>query len=138
MKPLEVTEEACVPVESDIDIVTARMRGRAMAVQLGFPAAMATLVATAISELARNILLYAKRGEIVLSPIENGQSRGLRVAARDHGPGIPDVGRAVEDGFSTSGRLGLGLPGVRRLMDDFEVRSSLGEGTTVTVKKWNR
>src|SRR5882672_11294742 len=107
MKPLEVTEEACVPVESDIDIVTARMRGRAMAVQLGFPAAMATLVATAISELARNILLYAKRGEIVLSPIENGQSRGLRVAARDHGPGIPDVGRAVEDGFSTSGRLGL-------------------------------
>ena len=138
MKPTDVEEETRVNVESDSDIVTARMRGRAMAVHLGFPAATATLVATAISELARNILLYAKRGEVVLTPVENGEKRGLVVEARDRGPGIRDVVEAMRDGYSTSGRLGLGLPGVRRLMDEFEIRSGPGEGTIVTVKKWNR
>jgi serine/threonine-protein kinase RsbT len=137
MKPVEVAEETRVTVESDRDIVAARMRGRAIALQLGFEAAPATLIATAISELARNILLYAKRGEIVLTPIENGVRRGLAVMARDEGPGIPDVTRAMQDGYSTSGRLGLGLPGVRRLMDEFELRSRAGEGTTVKVKIWN-
>jgi serine/threonine-protein kinase RsbT len=137
MKPAEVAEETRVPVESDRDIVTARMRGRAIALQLGFAAAPATLIATAISELARNILLYAKRGEIVLTPIEQGERRGLAVMAQDQGPGIPDVTRAMQDGYSTSGRLGLGLPGVRRLMDDFDLRSRVGEGTTVKVKIWN-
>jgi len=137
MKPTVVAEETRVNVESDSDIVTARMRGRSMAVLLGFPAATATLVATAISELARNILLYAKRGEVVLTPIENGVKRGLVVEARDRGPGIQDVKVALQDGYSTSGRLGLGLPGVRRLMDEFEIRSQAGEGTIVTVKKWN-
>jgi len=136
MKPVEVLEEARVSVESDTDIVTARMRGRALAAQLGFAPAMATLVATAISELARNILLYARRGEIILAPIERGELRGLSVVAQDLGPGIPDVMRAMQDGYSTSGRLGLGLPGVRRLMDEFEISSNGGQGTRVTVKKW--
>ena len=137
MKPLEVVEGARVVVGKDQDIVSARMRGRALAMQLGFRATDATLIATAISELARNILLYAKCGEIVISPIERGERRGLAVVARDEGPGIADAKRALEDGYSTSGRLGLGLPGVRRLMDEFEITTHTGRGTTVTVKKWN-
>jgi serine/threonine-protein kinase RsbT len=137
MNPLELIAEIRVPVQSELDIVEARMRGRAIAIQLGLPASAATLVATAISELARNILLYARRGEIVLAMIERGERRGLQVTARDDGPGIRDVTRALQDGYSTSGRLGLGLPGVRRLMDEFEIRSGAGEGTTVTAKKWN-
>jgi len=136
MKPLELAEETLVVIESDADIVAARMRGRALASQMGFPPTLATLVATAISELARNILLYAGRGEVVLTPVERGGRRGLAVMARDEGPGIPDIPRAMEDGYSTSGRLGLGLPGVRRLVDEFEITSQLGCGTTVTVKKW--
>ena len=124
-------------VASDQDIVAVRTRGRAMATQMGFPTTTATIVATAISELARNILLYAGRGEIVLLSIEQGARRGLAVQARDEGPGIPDVSMAMQDGYSTSGRLGLGLPGVRRLMDEFEVRSRVGEGTVVIGKIWN-
>jgi len=136
MKPLGVLEETRVVVATDADIVAARMHGRALATRLGFRATDATLIATAISELARNILLYAKTGEVTISAIERGDRRGLAVVASDEGPGIADAARAMEDGFSTSGRLGLGLPGVRRLMDEFEVRSSAGRGTTVTVKKW--
>ena len=136
MKPLETMEGTRVAVAVDQDIVSARMRGRSMAMQLGFRSTDATLIATAISELARNILLYAKSGEVLISPIERGERRGLVVVARDDGPGIADLPRAMEDGFSTSGRLGLGLPGVRRLMDEFEVDSIPRGGTTVTVKKW--
>ena len=137
MNPLEVAAETRVRVESELDIVTARMRGRALSIQLGFRPAHATLIATAISELARNILQYAKSGEIVLRTVERGERKGLGVVARDAGPGIADVARAMEDGYSTAGRLGLGLPGVRRLMDEFHIESRVGEGTTVTVKKWN-
>ena len=137
MKPLGVLEETRVVVATDADIVAARMHGRALATRLGFRATDATLIATAISELARNILLYARRGEIALAVIERGERRGLAVTARDDGPGIRDVARALQDGYSTSGRLGLGLPGVRRLMDEFEIRSHAGEGTAVMAKKWN-
>ena len=119
-----------------MDIVTARQSGRAMAREVGFSTGNATLIATAISELARNIIQYAKRGEVRLQKIEGADRTGLVVTAFDRGPGIPDLGKALEDGFSTSGRLGLGLPGVRRLMDGFEITSVLGEGTTVTVTKW--
>ena len=136
MKPLETMEGTRVAVAVDQDIVSARMRGRSMAMQIGFRSTDATLIATAISELARNILLYAKSGEVLISPIERGERRGLMVVARDDGPGIADLPRAMEDGFSTSGRLGLGLPGVRRLMDEFELDSIPHGGTTVTVKKW--
>lgn len=137
MKHLEAIEEATVPVAADSDIVTARMRARAMALHLGFRTTDATLIATAVSELARNILLYAGRGEITITALENGGRKGLAMMARDEGPGIPDAAKAMEDGFSTSGRLGLGLPGVRRLMDEFEIDAGVPRGTTILVKKWN-
>ena len=137
MKQAELAAETRLSVASERDIVRARMRGRAMAVELGFPAVNATLVATAISELARNILLYARRGEIALWVLERGGRRGIEIVAGDDGPGIHDVTRALQDGYSTSGRLGLGLPGVRRLMDAFEISSRPGVGTSVRVQKWN-
>jgi len=136
MRPLGVLEESSIAVASEADIVLARTQGRAMALRLGFRPTDATLVATAISELARNILLYAGNGEVAIRPIERGERSGLAVVAWDGGPGIADPTRAMQDGYSTSGRLGLGLPGVRRLMDEFEMRTSAGQGTTVTVKKW--
>lgn len=129
-------EEYCVPVASVNDIVTARLQGRVLAEGLGFSAGEATLVATAISELARNIVQYAGRGDIVLRTITNGTKRGVVVVARDHGPGIADLKLAVRSGYSTSGGLGLGLPGVRRIVDDFQIVSNRQDGTTVTVTKW--
>lgn len=128
--------EIRVAINSDQDIVGARQKGRTMAAELGFSSADATLIATAISELARNIVSYARRGEIQLHKIQNTVRQGIMVIASDEGPGIRDVRQALRDGFSTSGSLGLGLPGVRRLMDEFEIASQPGRGTTVTVKKW--
>ena len=133
-----VAQEITVPIASDLDIVTARQWGRTLAVQLGYSPTEATLIATAISELARNIVLYAKRGEIVLASANDGPKQGIVVVARDEGPGIADVSRAIADGYPTSGGLGLGLSGVRRLMDEFEISSELGKGTTVTIKRWKR
>ena len=123
-------------IDSDQDIVTARQRGRALAEQAGFSNSGLTLIATAISELTRNILSYAERGEISLAIVEQNGRKGISVVARDEGPGIPDVSRALEIGYSTSGSLGLGLPGVRRLMDEFEIDTAAGRGTTVTARKW--
>ncbi|HEY3303111.1 MAG TPA: anti-sigma regulatory factor [Candidatus Binatia bacterium] len=130
------SQEITVPVNADIDIVTARQKGRELARELGFTSTDLALIATAISELARNIILYANTGQIILGVSENGTKRGIKVVARDDGPGIPDVERALEEGFSTSRSLGLGLSGVRRLMDEFDIVSEIGHGTTVTVKKW--
>jgi serine/threonine-protein kinase RsbT len=133
-----VADEKSIPIGSDVDIVVARQEGRALALRVGFSGADLTIIATAISELARNIVEYAKRGEILLSTADKGGKRGIVVVARDHGPGIPDIGKAMQDGYSTSRGLGLGLPGTRRLMDDFEIVSQVGEGTTVTARKWVR
>jgi serine/threonine-protein kinase RsbT len=127
-----------VSVKAEADIVDARQVGRQLALELGFSATDRTLIATAISELARNILLYAKSGEILLSVIDHHGRRGIELVARDRGPGIADVTRALQGGYSTSGGLGLGLAGTRRLMDEFEISSVVGNGTTVTVKKWLR
>ena len=127
-----------IAVRADADIVVARQRGRELAASLGFGPTDQTLIATAISELTRNIVLYAQRGRIVLKAIGQGGKRGIMVVARDDGPGIPNVEQALQSGFSTSGGLGLGLPGVRRLTDEFDIASEVGHGTTVTVKKWNR
>ena len=128
--------EIRVAINSDQDIVAARQKGRVMANELGFSTGDATLVATAISELARNIVSYAHKGQITIKLV-NGQNRqGIAVIASDDGPGIADIRQAMRDGFSTSGSLGLGLPGVRRLMDEFEITSQPGRGTIVTVKKW--
>ncbi len=133
-----MAEPIRVAINHDADTVTARQQGRALAIRLGLSSGDQALVATAISELARNIVEYAKHGEIFLELIERDGRRGILVIARDEGPGIPDIERAMQDGFSTGGGLGLGLPGARRLMDEFEIVSQVGRGTTVTVKKWAR
>jgi serine/threonine-protein kinase RsbT len=127
-----------VPIDRDVDIVSAWQKGRELASQCGFPSTDLAVVATAISKLARNIVRYAVRGEIIMRLIENNGRRGVEILATDDGPGIADVALAMQDGYSTSGGLGLGLPGVRRLMDEFEITSDFGEGTTVTVRKWKR
>jgi serine/threonine-protein kinase RsbT len=133
-----MADEIRVPIASDQAIVLARQKGRTLAFKLGFSSSDSTLVATAISELARNILTYARTGEITMKIIRDSVRLGIMVVASDEGPGIIDVRQAVKDGFSTSGSLGLGLPGVRRLMDEFMIESELGRGTRVTVKKWKQ
>lgn len=133
-----MAREEKVSISGDRDIVTARQRGRELASTLGFSTTDLALIATAISELARNIVLYARRGEITLQLVDNGDRRGIVVTALDEGPGIPDLAQAMQGGYSTSGSLGLGLPGVRRLMDEMEIESTVGAGTTVTARKWKR
>lgn len=125
-----------VAIVHESDIVAARREGRAMAQQLGFSSGQLAMIATAISEVARNIIAYAQRGEVLLALVEVGDRRGLRVIARDEGPGIADIEHAMQDGWSTSRGLGLGLPGARRLMDEFDVQSKVGAGTTITMTKW--
>jgi len=133
-----VADEVRLAIAADVDVVQARQRGRELASEAGFSNGDQTVIAAAISEIARNIVNYAKRGEITLRLITNGDRQGVIVIAEDHGPGIRDVVQAMEDGYSTSGGLGLGLPGARRLMDEFEVHSVIGQGTTVTMTKWRR
>jgi serine/threonine-protein kinase RsbT len=130
--------EQRVWIGTDRDIVAARQEGRARALEVGFSQGDATVISAAISEIARNMLDYARGGEICITPVESGERRGIEVIGRDSGPGIPDISLALLDGYSTSGNLGLGLPGSRRLMDDFEVKSDPGVGTTVTMRKWTR
>jgi serine/threonine-protein kinase RsbT len=128
-----------IAIESDADVVTARQRARQLAIGLDMTSTDQTLLATAISEVARNITAYAQRGEVCLELVRNGKGRrGIRVVARDHGPGIEDLERALTDGYTTGGGLGLGLPGARRLVDEFEIETAPGEGTTVTLIKWTR
>jgi serine/threonine-protein kinase RsbT len=128
--------EVVVAIESADDIVAARQAGRDLATKLDFSMTDVTMITTAISEVARNISKYAGRGEIHLNVTTRQTRRALLVQAVDAGPGIADPEQALEDGFSTGSGLGLGLPGSRRLMDDFELNSTLGEGTTVTMWKW--
>jgi serine/threonine-protein kinase RsbT len=131
--------EVRVRVTRDADVVTARQKGREVATRTGFSSTEATLVATVISELARNIVQFAERGEIMVCPVEQGGRAGVMIVARDVGPGIADVRSALQDGYSTyRGGLGLGLPGSRRLMDEFDIVSEPGKGTTVTMTKWLR
>lgn len=127
-----------VPIGSDGDILTARQVGRRMAADQGFGEGDQTVIAAAISEVARNIVRYATRGEITLRPMHNGTRRGLLIIAQDQGPGIPDLTLAMQDGYSTGNGFGVGLPGTRRLMDEFDIVSAPGQGTTVTMRKWTR
>jgi serine/threonine-protein kinase RsbT len=127
---------AVVQVVTDRDIVTARVRGRLLASELGFQMGDLVVIATAISEVARNIVRYATQGGVEIEPLDDGRHRGIQIVARDQGPGIGDVALALEDGYTTGGGLGVGLPGCRRLMDDFEITSSAGQGTTVVMRKW--
>ena len=128
--------ECKVAIISERDIVVARQKGRALATDLGFSLGDSTLIATAISELARNIISYAGEGMIAMTVIYDSRREGLLIVASDEGPGISDIPRALRDGFSTFGSLGIGLPGVRRLMDEFAIESKPGRGTTITVTKW--
>jgi serine/threonine-protein kinase RsbT len=133
-----VHAEQRIPIRADVDIVTARQECRRVAATLGFSSGDLTVIAAAVSEVARNILAYAAQGEMDIGLVEKNGRRGVLVVARDGGPGIPDVALALQDGFSTSGSLGLGLPGARRLMDEFEINSEVGKGTIVTMRKWAR
>jgi serine/threonine-protein kinase RsbT len=127
-----------IAIESDADVVTARQRARALAVGLEMPSTDQTLLATAISEIARNITAYAVRGEVLIDVVHDAGRRGVRVVARDDGPGIENLERALTDGYTTGGGLGLGLPGARRLVDEFDIQTAPGEGTRVTLVKWTR
>ena len=129
-------DEIRVPIDSDSDMVPARAQGRALATELGFSRTDATLIATAISEIARNIVVHVGQGEIVLQPLYEDSRYGLLVVAQDAGPGINDIDAALDHGFASGKGLGLGLPGARRLMDEFEIDSEPGKGTTVKMKKW--
>jgi len=121
-----------IPIESDADVAVAGEHGRRLASRLDFSPTDVTVIATAILEVARNVLRYARRGDLMLHLIQKRGRLGLAVVARDKGPGIPDVGQALRDG------KGVGLASVRRLMDEFRVRSEPGRGTTVTMRKWTR
>lgn len=131
-------DSVVVPIVDELDIVRARQEGRQLAKDTGFGPVDLARVATAISELARNIYNYARPGEIELSQISRGPRSGLQVIARDQGPGIRSIEEAMRDGYTTSGGLGAGLPGTRRLVDEFEIESAEGRGTCVTIRKWLR
>jgi serine/threonine-protein kinase RsbT len=131
--------EERIAIESDNDVVTARQRARELAAGLELTSTDQTLLATAISEVARNITTYATRGEVLLSIVrDNGGREGIRVVARDSGPGIEDLELAMQDGYTSGGGLGLGLPGARRLVDEFNIETAPRQGTTVTLVKWSR
>jgi len=137
-RPTPAPGEAAIRLLADSDIVTARQRGRALALAIGFSPTEATFIATAISELARNIVRFATSGDITVTRVTEGDAVGILVIARDSGPGIADLDLAMSIGYTTYGGRGLGLPGARRLMDEFEITSELGSGTTVTMTKWHR
>lgn len=128
-------QSSCVRIKKEWDIVGARHIARDMAKELGFGIVDQARIATAVSELARNIYLYAKDGQIIFEKNISAESKELTVIAQDSGPGIADIGEVMQDGYSTSGGLGAGLPGVKRLMDTFEIESELGKGTKITTKK---
>jgi len=135
---MPVADQVHVAIASEDDVLTVRQQARSLAVDVGFWSVEQTFIAIAVSELALNILLYAGHGEITLRKGKRRGASGIIVIARDQGPGIADIQLAMQDGYSTSGRAGLGLPGAKRLMDEFEILSERGKGTTVTMKKWVR
>lgn len=128
--------ESKVEIITEWDIVAARQLGRNEAKLIGFGTVDQARITTAISELARNIYLYTKAGKIVIERCENENKVGIRITAIDKGPGIEDIRKVMEDGYSTSGSLGAGLPGVKRLMDSMELNSVVGKGTIIKVEKW--
>jgi serine/threonine-protein kinase RsbT len=125
-------------IRDENDIVSARRTVREAATRLGFGQTDVTRIVTAASELARNTFKYAGQGVMRWRRIETGSRFGIELQFVDRGPGIQDIDLAMQDGFSTSGGLGMGLPGARRLMDDLEIKSEPGQGTVVTLRKWRR
>lgn len=133
-----MSDKMRVLINTEYDIVTARHQVRNLCTGLNFSSGEQTLVATCVSELARNIVEYAGTGEMIIGLINKKDEQGIIIIANDKGPGIPDIEMAMKDGYSTSKGLGIGLPGCRRIMDEFEIVSRPGEGTKVTVKKWKK
>lgn len=131
-------DQSCVKIINEWDIVAARQLGRNIARELGFGTVDQARITTAISELARNIYLYAGQGQICIEKLFDNGKAGLKLIAVDSGPGIKDIRQVMQDGFSTSGGLGAGLPGVKRLMDEFDIKTSIGEGTEIHAVKWLR
>ncbi|HEO8420251.1 anti-sigma regulatory factor [Niallia sp. FSL W8-0635] len=131
-------DQSCVKIINEWDIVAARQLGRNIARELGFGTVDQARITTAISELARNIYLYAGQGQICIEKLFDNGKAGLKLIAVDSGPGIKDIRQVMQDGFSTSGGLGAGLPGVKRLMDEFDIKTSIGEGTEIQAVKWLR
>jgi serine/threonine-protein kinase RsbT len=127
---------ACIPIRDQWDVTLARQHARRFALEQGLPRGAAEAVVTAVSELATNIVVHARQGEMLLSSVNDAERSGMLVIARDDGPGIADVGLALQDGYSTGEGLGLGLSSARRLTDEFEVVSAVGSGTTVVLRKW--
>ncbi|MBB6454191.1 serine/threonine-protein kinase RsbT [Salirhabdus euzebyi] len=133
-----MNNQSCIPIKKEWDIVGARQYGRDIAKNLGFGSVDQARIATAISELARNIYLYAQKGKICFDIVEGVNKKGIKIVAIDEGPGIEEISKVMEDGYTTSGGLGAGLPGIKRLMDDFDIISEVGKGTEITVVKWLR
>ncbi|HZR45672.1 MAG TPA: anti-sigma regulatory factor [Candidatus Manganitrophaceae bacterium] len=125
-----------LPVAGELDIMRARQEVRTQAQSLGFSLVDQTRVTTAVSELVRNIVKYATRGTIDIETVESGSRKGIRIVCRDEGPGIPDVDLAMKEGYTTGKGLGYGLPGAKRLVDQFDIWSEVGKGTRVTIIKW--
>jgi serine/threonine-protein kinase RsbT len=136
--------EARLPILGEDDIVLSRQRAREVARQLGFGAVDQSRIATAVSELARNVVRYATdgRGEVVVRTIAAAAGErervGIEIVVADEGPGISDIDQALRDGFTSGGGMGMGLPGTRRLMDEMSIESAVGRGTTITIRKWRR
>lgn len=131
-----MAREARVAINREPDIIVARQQGRDIAAELGFSSGDLALIATAISEITRNVIEYATRGEMTVRVVQQSARRGVEIVVQDEGPGIANVPQAMQDGYSTGGGLGLGLPGARRLMDDFTIESALGKGTRIVMRKW--
>ncbi len=127
-----------VPITHEADVTRALLEAHMFAKSMNFSEVDTQMIATAVSELARNIIKYADKGEIIIDQIEKDYHAGIEIVARDKGPGISDIEQAVTDNYSSSGTLGLGLPGVKRMMDEFEIQSTEGQGTTVLIRKYRR
>ncbi|MBF4501177.1 anti-sigma regulatory factor [Savagea sp. SN6] len=133
-----MNERSSVEIYTEWDVVAARQLGRDEAKSIGFGTVDQARITTAISELARNIYLYAGTGKIEIRRLHDGVKKGMMIISSDNGPGIPDVRKVMEDGFTTSGGLGAGMPGVQRLVDEFKIETEVGVGTTITAIKWLR
>jgi serine/threonine-protein kinase RsbT len=135
---VNILEQGDVTIDAEPDIAAARRTVRDVATKLGFGVTETARIVTAASELGRNVHKYAGKGVMHWQAIANGQTNGLELRFEDHGPGIADIEEALREGYSTGKGLGMGLPGAKRLMDELEIQSTMGEGTTVTVRKWRR
>lgn len=131
-----MTQAKAAVIRSDLDIVIARTLARDTAKSLGFGPIDQARIATAVSELARNIFLYAGTGSVTVREVEKNTRKGIEIVCEDNGPGITNIEVAMQDGYSTSRGMGMGLPGAKRLMDEFDIKTQEGVGTTITCRKW--